>query len=49
MTYQDKFNARINLRAELLAIQLSKVNGIVSNSIKAMYGIHTNKLLYNKI
>jgi len=46
MSYQDKFNARINLRAELLTIQLSNVKGIVSENIKAMYGVHTNKLLY---
>ena len=46
MTYQDKFNARINLRAELLSIELSKVNGIVSENIKAMYGIFINRNLY---
>lgn len=46
LTKLEKFNNRINLRAELNEIQLNQVTGIKSNNIKAMIGIYTNRLLY---
>lgn len=46
MTYQEKFNHRINLRQELNDIMNSKVAGILSENIKAMHGVFINRNIY---